>query len=75
MVIDNISRLEQLGHRIDNANLMLIKFDHGTWGYNLWDKVLKKLTREWQREVYGFTMGTYNISRRYPARSSVFQRS
>ena len=75
MIIDNIDKLEQIGRRIDNANSMLVKFDHGTWGYNLWDKILKKLTRDWQREVYGFTVGTYYISGRNFARSSVFQRS
>ena len=75
MAIDNISRLEQLGKRIDNANTMLVKFEHGSWGYKLWDKILKKLTRDWQREVYGFTVGTYYISSRNFARSSVFQRS
>ena len=63
MVIYNIGKLEQIGKRIDNANTMLVKFNHGTWGYKLWDNILKKLTREWQREVYGFTVGTYNISR------------
>ena len=75
MAIDNISRLEQLGKRIDNANTMLVKFEHGSWGYKLWDKILKKLTKDWQREVYGFTVGTYYISGRNIARSSVFQRS
>ena len=75
MTIDNISRLEQLGKRIDNANTMLVKFEHGSWGYKLWDKILKKLTKDWQREVYGFTVGTYYISSRNFARSSVFQRS
>jgi len=63
MVIYNIGKLEQIGKRIDNANTMLVKFNHGTWGYKLWDNILKKLTRDWQREVYGFTVGTYNISR------------
>ena len=52
MAINNMDKLEQIGRRIDNANSMLVKFDHGTWGYNLWDKILKKLTRDWQREVY-----------------------
>ena len=75
MGIYNIDQLEQLGKRIENANDMLVKFEHGSWGYKLWDKILKKLTKDWQREVYGFTVGTYYISGRNVARSSVFQRS
>ena len=75
MIIDNIDKLEQIGRRIDNANSMLVKFEHGTWGYKFWDRILKKLTKDWQREVYGFTVGTYYISGRNFARSSVFQRS
>ena len=75
MGIYNIDQLEQLGKRIENANDMLVKFEHGSWGYKLWDKILKKLTKDWQREVYGFTVGTYYISGRNIARSSVFQRS
>ena len=75
MGIYNIGKLEQIGKRIDNANSMLVKFEHGTWGYKFWDKILKKLTKDWQREVYGFTVGTYYISSRNFARSGVFQRS
>ena len=33
MGIYNIGKLEQIGKRIDNANSMLVKFEHGTWGY------------------------------------------
>ena len=75
MGIYNIGKLEQIGKRIDNANSMLVKFEHGTWGYKFWDRILKKLTKDWQREVYGFTVGTYYISSRNFARSNVFQRS